>query len=381
MSFLKLSESQSENVLIEDDQLPAWELIAVSQAGERLPVIRVNEKPLVIGRKPDCDIVLSDPTVSQNHAEVLTAGPMLFLHDRGSTNGTFVNGIKVRERTQLGDGDQIVIGTFVLQVHVQQFDTVKSSHRGVATVVSLDHWLKNTLEELVQGKDLFTAFQPIQSLKTGKVLGFEALVRSRIIGLETPEELFRLVTKFQRARQLSETCRVMAATEARSLPASTEVFLNTSSAESLDGELLDSLQKVRELQPNLRFVIEIHEDCLTDATQLGPFQERLDDLNMGLAFDDFGVGKSRLQDLLHVRPDYVKFDKALLLESLLFEKQQQAWVRSLVQSVHDLGIKTIAEGVESDEVLNLCKKLGFDLCQGYVIGRPAPVSHWRSPNS
>jgi hypothetical protein len=78
--------------------------------------VELGEEPVVIGRLPECTVVLSDPNVSRRHAEVvrLERGDGVVVRDLGSTNGTRVNGVPVREQ-QLADGDEITVGTTVLR--------------------------------------------------------------------------------------------------------------------------------------------------------------------------------------------------------------------------------------------------------------------------
>jgi pSer/pThr/pTyr-binding forkhead associated (FHA) protein len=78
----------------------------VLPAGERIPL---SEKPVLIGRLPDCEITLADPNVSRRHAEVRPFGTGFLVVDLGSTNGTRVNGATVSEH-QLKDGDAITVG-------------------------------------------------------------------------------------------------------------------------------------------------------------------------------------------------------------------------------------------------------------------------------
>jgi|SoiMethySBSTD1v2_1073268.scaffolds.fasta_scaffold592337_1 hypothetical protein len=78
----------------------------VLPAGERIPLA---DKPVLIGRLPDCEITLSDPNVSRRHAEVRPFGTGFLVVDLGSTNGTRVNGATVSEH-QLKDGDAITVG-------------------------------------------------------------------------------------------------------------------------------------------------------------------------------------------------------------------------------------------------------------------------------
>jgi hypothetical protein len=79
--------------------------------GERIPL---GPDPLVIGRLPECVIVLNDPNVSRRHAEIRRVGSEVHLVDLGSTNGSKVNGAPVREQ-RLKDGDEITIGTSTLR--------------------------------------------------------------------------------------------------------------------------------------------------------------------------------------------------------------------------------------------------------------------------
>ncbi|MFP5376094.1 MAG: FHA domain-containing protein, partial [Acidimicrobiia bacterium] len=72
--------------------------------------VRVTDRPVTIGRMAECDVTLTDESVSRRHAEVRRVGSDIVLVDLGSTNGTKVNGTGVRER-RLSDGDEITVGT------------------------------------------------------------------------------------------------------------------------------------------------------------------------------------------------------------------------------------------------------------------------------
>lgn len=75
--------------------------------------VQVETEPLVIGRMPECSIVLSDPNVSRRHAEVLRMNDAFVVRDLGSTNGTKVNGMPIRE-SYLSTGDNITVGSTTL---------------------------------------------------------------------------------------------------------------------------------------------------------------------------------------------------------------------------------------------------------------------------
>ena len=88
-----------------DDRLPLAELVLPN--GTR---IELTGEPIVIGRMPECDVVLSDSNVSRRHAELRRNGDNTFITDLGSTNGTKVNGVSVHEQ-MLTSGDQITVGS------------------------------------------------------------------------------------------------------------------------------------------------------------------------------------------------------------------------------------------------------------------------------
>jgi hypothetical protein len=76
--------------------------------------IAVGAQPLVLGRLPECAVVLNDPNVSRRHAEIRRRGPDVVVVDLNSTNGTRVNGVRVKEQL-LNDGDEVEVGTSTIR--------------------------------------------------------------------------------------------------------------------------------------------------------------------------------------------------------------------------------------------------------------------------
>src|SRR5208283_5924150 len=93
--------------------------------------------------------------------------------------------------------------------------------------------------------------------------------------------------------------------------------------------------------------LEIHEAAVTKGAALAELRSLLRRLDIQLAYDDFGVGESRLNDLAEVAPDCVKFDMSLIRGIDSATPQRQQVLASLVQMVGNLGITTLAEGVET----------------------------------
>lgn len=102
----------------------------------------------------------------------------------------------------------------------------------------------------------------------------------------------------------------------------------------------------------------------------------LKDLNILLAFDDFGVGRARLVELGEVRPDFLKFDMKLTKNIETAPSSRQELVALFANMVNSLGIKTLAEGVETRECHDILVEMGFQLGQGFYYGRPCPISKY-----
>jgi EAL domain-containing protein (putative c-di-GMP-specific phosphodiesterase class I) len=95
---------------------------------------------------------------------------------------------------------------------------------------------------------------------------------------------------------------------------------------------------------------------------------------MQLAYDDFGAGHSRINELIEVPPDYLKFDETLIRDIDRAPAAKRKLLRALVHLCRESGIQTIAEGVETEREAQSLRELGFDLAQGYRYGKPRPVS-------
>jgi EAL domain-containing protein (putative c-di-GMP-specific phosphodiesterase class I) len=91
-----------------------------------------------------------------------------------------------------------------------------------------------------------------------------------------------------------------------------------------------------------------------------------------LAFDDFGKGAARLQELCEAAPDYVKFDRQFAHE-LDSTPRRMSMVRALVSMMNEMNIRTVLEGVETEAEAEVSLKAGFDLAQGWHFGRPTPI--------
>ena len=99
----------------------------------------------------------------------------------------------------------------------------------------------------------------------------------------------------------------------------------------------------------------------------------LRELDMRLAYDDFGAGENRLVELVEAPPDFLKFDISLVRDLDVSEHRQQL-LASLLKVTRDLNITSVAEGIETAGEAEACQRAGFELAQGFFFGRPAPAA-------
>jgi EAL domain-containing protein (putative c-di-GMP-specific phosphodiesterase class I) len=219
-------------------------------------------------------------------------------------------------------------------------------------------------------------FQPIVQLADGQCVGYEILGRSRLLGLETPAEMFRVAAERSLESDLSRVLRDEGLRIGRIVGADRALYVNTHPEELNDTVLFDSLEKLRSDNPHSAVVLEVHESAVTSIKFLGELRSRLSDLGIGLAYDDFGAGQARLIELSDVPPDIIKFDIQLVHGLSAASTERQRMVGTLVRMVRELGVIPLAEGIELPEEAAVCRQLGFELAQGYYFGRPAPIEHW-----
>jgi len=120
-------------------------------------------------------------------------------------------------------------------------------------------------------------------------------------------------------------------------------------------------------------VLEIHEQAVTDQDTLATLHETLQQMEIRLAYDDFGAGQARLLELLNAPPYAVKFDISLIRDIHKVSPDRQDMLGLLVSMVRKGGAQALAEGVSQREELATCRALGFDLIQGYFCGYPVPI--------
>ncbi len=347
-------------------------LRSLIDGGSRVWNVSVNRLPFRVGRRPGLDLTLPSTSVSTEHAEFYERGGELRVRDLGSTNGTYVNRRRVTDEG-LRDGDVVHFADFEFRL-----EEAAGVHQTTAVLrdISLpEQFVKGTreLDELLRDQLVSTHYQPIVSIASRQPVSYEALGRGRHPGLpEGPEELLRIADSIGAAPFLSQLFRQRAVETASGYPALASLFLNTHPREIAQPDLVDSLTALRRIAPEMALAVEIHESAIVDSAGIREFRARLKELNIALAYDDFGAGQARLLELAEVPPEYLKFDSRFVLGVAEAPESKRHVVRSLVSVARELGARPIAEGIESAADAHACAELGFELAQGFYFGRPVP---------
>jgi EAL domain-containing protein (putative c-di-GMP-specific phosphodiesterase class I) len=361
-----------------------WYLEGAAADGNVL-VVDITAFPFVIGKSWDCQLVLVSPILSRRHARIDSdGGEGLRIEDLGSTNGTFLNRVRIEGPRQIESGDILHFGTseFRLKRRDDDRNTLRPFGRDEdddRTLAALRHLslpqafaLKEAefLELLAQ--DLVcAAFQPIVSFENRETVAYEVLGRGRHPAIPaSPLLLYSIAASLNKEVELSEAFRRAGARSAVEHGIAGRLFINAHPKEIFGDLLYASLDRVRQLTPAVEVVLEVPEKVMAAIDKMKAFSERLRDMDIGLAYDDFGAGQSRINELAEVPARFVKFDISLIHNIQFASEKKQQVVSRLVSLVHELGSVALAEGVETEAEAQVCKQMGFDLCQGYLTGRP-----------
>jgi EAL domain-containing protein (putative c-di-GMP-specific phosphodiesterase class I) len=356
-----------------------WCLEAVADAGREW-LVSIESVPFVIGRCDECNLKLLDKRISRHHSEMRISGNLLWVRDLGSTNGTFVNKKQIKNAEMLEPDDIVSIGNYEFKVKKVYAAPPATTHETICATLTEElkdvSSFESKLRILIQERNVIPHFQPLVRFSDMSEVGYEILGRVGDVDLPSnPSELLDIAGFLGCASELSALFREVGIEVGEKLPGSPFLFVNTTPIEicEMDG-LLASLQRIRDLAPSNKIVLEINEKAAADAGKLHKLRDALKMMDMGLAFDDFGVGQIRLVELSTISPDYLKFDISLIRHIHLAPERLHQMISTFINAAHDLGILTLAEGIECSEEAAVCQQLGFDLGQGYLFGKPAAIS-------
>jgi diguanylate cyclase len=237
--------------------------------------------------------------------------------------------------------------------------------------------LLGQLDAAIDGGQVWVAYQPKLDIARNRILGAEALVRwtHPQKGAINPEEFVLAAEQHNRIEKLTSfvlehAIKAAAAINARGIEFDVAVNI---SARLLDNPWLVSLTKRLLIQNGLdpaRLTLEVTESAALNPSGFSHWiLDELRDHGVKLSIDDYGTGFSTLEYLRKIPATEIKIDKSFIA-MVDRNHSDRVMVKSTIELAHSLGRKVVAEGVERQETLDTLIKMGCDIAQGYLIGRP-----------
>ncbi len=227
----------------------------------------------------------------------------------------------------------------------------------------------------VEERRLIPYFQPIIDIKSMKVKGLEVLARVGSDGvIHEANEFIELVEKMGVLFRFDLVVLEEAFKKIAEEDFEGDIFINFSPRYSMIKEYLPSILRLTErygVEPS-RCVFEITErETIKNINTLERFIHDLKVHGFKFAIDDFGTGFSSFHYLKRLPIDFIKIEGEFIMNMVKYEKDM-VFVKTMVYLAKELNIKTIAEKVESREVIQALHIAGIDYAQGYFIGHPSP---------
>lgn len=246
-----------------------------------------------------------------------------------------------------------------------------SSHRSSRT--------NDIIARAIHENRLVAAFQPIVSMDERKIWAFEALVRymDPELGPISPPSLVARAKSLGLMNELTKqviTKALDASEQFRALePSISCMTVNLELGQIGEAELGPFIREVALAHPDISLCIELNERSLRSSTQsLRRDAQSLQEAGVLIALDDYGSDDSVVGSLIHFPMNILKLDKSLISD--IDDARQREVVKALQGFGDNLGHTVIVEGIETTESASIMKQLGVQNVQGYVFGKPLPLT-------
>ena len=237
------------------------------------------------------------------------------------------------------------------------------------------------LRQAIDAGQLVLHYQPKAGIADGKIEALEALVRWEhpVRGLVYPDSFIPVAEQTDLIDKLTDWVLATALEDIKTIGrrrANLAVAVNVSARSLSKPDFAGRVQAALEHAdvPPTRLIVEITETALiADPERAGAALAELDAAGVRVSIDDFGQGQTSLGYLSNLPVHELKIDKSFVFD-MLTNPAHAAIVRSIVDLGHNLQLRVVAEGVETDAVLGGLRKAGCDVAQGYLLARPMPLA-------
>lgn len=241
------------------------------------------------------------------------------------------------------------------------------------------HELRDDPRSAFDNREFYLDYQPLYSLRTERTSGAEALVRWRHPqrGIVPPDAFIPVIESSGLIHQLGQwvleqACQEAAGWHRRGLPLDT-MSVNVSGRQIERPDLPDRVARVLRqtgLHPQ-RLQLELTESALMRRPQQAArCMKEIRGMGVGLALDDFGSGYSALAHLLEFPLDAIKLDRGFIAR-VEHDPSDRVLVSGVIGLARELGLRVVAEGVETERQLDFLRQTDCDEVQGFLLGRPA----------
>ena len=239
------------------------------------------------------------------------------------------------------------------------------------------------LRSAVENGELSLNYQPVVDARTGAIESFEALLRwnSAELGPISPAKFIPIAEDTGLLGKIGEWVLRSACREAATWPAHIGIAVNVSPRQVQDPAFLVTLMSAltqAQLEPQ-RLELEVTESVFLELTgKTQKVLQQIQSIGVRLAMDDFGTGYSSLGYLRRADFDTLKIDQSFVQAVSEEDKESTAIIRAVVALAGSLGMTTVAEGVATQEQLQLVRSLGCDKIQGFIFSRPVSAETART---
>ena len=237
--------------------------------------------------------------------------------------------------------------------------------------------LKMDIEKALETNEFMLYYQPQVDIKNGNIIGAEALIRwmNKEKGMISPDDFISIAEETGLISKIGEWVLVEACSQLKKWQSInlglTKISVNLSTQQFLKSDLTkvvkDILSKTG-LDPKY-LELEITERMTMDVYYAIKTLKELNELGIRISIDDFGTGYSSLSYLKEFPINYLKIDKSFVRD-IMNDESDASIVGTIISMAHNLGLKVIAEGVETKEQLRFLQLRDCDFVQGYFFSRP-----------
>eukprot|EP00003_Mantamonas_plastica_P029827 TRINITY_DN7157_c0_g2_i1.p1 TRINITY_DN7157_c0_g2~~TRINITY_DN7157_c0_g2_i1.p1 ORF type:complete len:311 (-),score=59.44 TRINITY_DN7157_c0_g2_i1:21-830(-) len=240
--------------------------------------------------------------------------------------------------------------------------------------------IENDLREALTHNQFELHYQPKVDLRTNRICGLEALIRWNQPGRGyiSPMQFIPVAEETGLIGKIGEwvimeVCRQIAQWDEQSIPP-LPIAINLSPRQLIEGRITETISRILSDTgtPAARIVLEITETVMMqDIKKSAAILDELRHLGLQIAVDDFGTGYSSLAYLKRLPINSIKIDRSFVRD-VTIDSDDAAITRTIIAMGHNLGLRVVAEGVETTEQMDFLRESDCDEAQGFLIATPLP---------